>query len=121
MSTNIFVIGATGMSSDVAFPGRRLTFLDAGYIGGSILARLLDHPSASTFKITVLVRSPEKAKLFEQKYPSVKAVVGSTNEEEKLSQLASEAHYVFSAVSVSLSVATRRISMDGPGFVLWVG
>ena len=75
-----------------------------GYIGGTVLARLIDHPSASTFKITVLTRSAEKAKLFEEKYPSIKAVVGSTNEEEKLSQLVSEAHYVFSTVSL-LSVS----------------
>ena len=32
-----------------------------GYIGGSVLSRLLEHPSASTFDITVLVRSEEKA------------------------------------------------------------
>lgn len=117
---SILIIGATGMSSDVALVGRKLTFSDTGYIGGSILAKLLNHPSASIFDITVLVRSPEKAKVFEQKYPSIKAVVGSTNEEEKLSQLASEAHYVFSAVSGSPSVATSRASLDGRNSLLWV-
>ncbi|KAI0091095.1 hypothetical protein BDY19DRAFT_682103 [Irpex rosettiformis] len=33
-----------------------------GYLGGSVLAHLLPHPSRDTFKIAPLVRSVDKAK-----------------------------------------------------------
>ncbi|RPD82721.1 NAD-P-binding protein [Lentinus tigrinus ALCF2SS1-7] len=65
-----------------------------GYIGGAVLARLLSHPSASTFDITVLVRNAEKAKILESKFP-VKAVVGSHQELDKVESLAENAHVVF--------------------------
>ncbi|OCH93024.1 NAD(P)-binding protein [Obba rivulosa] len=75
--TSIFLLGATG------------------YVGGQILTRLLAHPRTSTFEITVLVRSQEKAKLLESKF-DVKAVVGHHGELGKLEQFASQAHVVFS-------------------------
>src|ERR1700678_1300926 len=77
--TNIFLTGATGKFTTP----RHLCPPEAdcaprkheGYIGGSVLSRFLKHPDASSFNITVLVRSPEKAeklKAFE-----VNPVVGS--------------------------------------------
>ena len=47
----------------------------AGYIGGSVLSRLLSHPGANTFDIIAMVRSHEKAKKLEGF--GIKAVVGS--------------------------------------------
>lgn len=85
-------------------------YSNPGYVGGGVLAKLLEHPSANTFDITILTRSAEKAKAFEEKFPAIKAVVGSTNEEEKLTKLVSEAHLVISTVSL-LSFVRRR-SLD---------
>ncbi|KAI0091097.1 NAD-P-binding protein [Irpex rosettiformis] len=74
--TPIFLIGATG------------------YIGGTVLARLLAHPSKDTFDITVLVRSEEKAKKLETF--GVKTVIGSYTDTALVEQLAEKAHVVFS-------------------------
>ncbi|KAF8623670.1 hypothetical protein AX17_007368 [Amanita inopinata Kibby_2008] len=75
IDTHIFLTGATG------------------YIGGSVLTRLLSHPLSDTFQTTVLVRDPSKAKQF--RTMGIKAVVGSTEDATLLKQLASEADYVF--------------------------
>ncbi|GBE86889.1 NAD-P-binding protein [Sparassis crispa] len=75
--TTIFLIGATG------------------YIGGALLTRLLAHPSAKTFDITVFLRSAEKAKLLESNF-GVKAVVGTLAELDKLEAQTAAAHVVFS-------------------------
>ncbi|KAI0920653.1 hypothetical protein AcV5_010335 [Taiwanofungus camphoratus] len=74
--TTIFFLGATG------------------YIGGAILTRLLNHPSASKLDITVLVRNSEKAMRLESF--GVKTVIGSHSDLEKLETLSSQAHVVIS-------------------------
>ncbi|KAI0342692.1 NAD(P)-binding protein [Trametopsis cervina] len=74
--TSVFLTGATG------------------YIGGSVLARLLSHPSRNSFDISVLVRSAEKAKDLEAF--GVHAIVGSTADSSLVQDLASQAHVVFS-------------------------
>ncbi|KZT66769.1 NAD(P)-binding protein [Daedalea quercina L-15889] len=89
MTTSIFLTGATG------------------YIGGSVLARLLNHPSASTFEITVQTRSPEKAKLFEKF--GVKAVVGTNDDVVQLEGLAEQAHVVFSCADADHLPAIQAI------------
>lgn len=68
-----------------------------GYIGGSVLVRLLDHPRADTFKLTALVRDKEKAAKLEQL--GVDVVVGSLSDLDILQKQASEADVVFSIVS----------------------
>ncbi|THH08886.1 hypothetical protein EW145_g2403 [Phellinidium pouzarii] len=65
-----------------------------GYIGGSVLWRLLNHKDASKFSIKVLVRNAEKAKLFKPLF-NVDATVGSHADHDKLESLASEADYTF--------------------------
>jgi len=71
---NIFITGATG------------------YIGGSVLDRLLDHPRASSFRITALVRSEAKAKNLSSL--GVETVVGSYADLDLLEEQASKADYV---------------------------
>lgn len=90
---------------NIHLPGRYLVHLltprirlDVGYIGGSVLWRLLQHKDAADFKLTVLVRSAEKAKLFKEKF-GIDATVGSYEEEDKLEALAAEADYVIATVS----------------------
>jgi len=80
--TKIFLTGATG------------------YIGGSVLERLLDHPDADTFEITVLVRSPEKAENF--KKFGVNPVVGSFNDTQLLEDLTAAADVVFDTVDADM-------------------
>ncbi|KAI0342694.1 NAD-P-binding protein [Trametopsis cervina] len=65
-----------------------------GYVGGSVLSRLLSHPSKDTFDITVLVRSEEKAKKLESF--GVKTVVGSYKDLALAEKLAEDAHVLFS-------------------------
>ncbi|KAF9557928.1 NAD-binding protein [Agrocybe pediades] len=68
--------------------------LNAGYIGGSILARFLEHPDFALFKITALVRSPEKAEKI--RALGVDAVVGSHNDSELMQSLTASNDVVFS-------------------------
>ena len=72
----------------------------AGYIGGSVLARLLAHPDAKNYDITVLVRSEDKAKKFETF--GVSAIVGSFTESKLVEELSEQAHAIFSIVSSTL-------------------
>jgi uncharacterized protein YbjT (DUF2867 family) len=69
----------------------------AGYIGGSVLTRILSHPLSDTFQTTALVRSETKAKQF--RTLGVKAVVGSHSDLPLLRQLAGEADIVIACVS----------------------
>lgn len=66
-----------------------------GYIGGTVLSRLLSHPSSATFEITALVRSEEKAKRLQEKF-GVKSVVGSYADVALVEKLAENAHFVLS-------------------------
>jgi len=87
---SIFLVGATG------------------YIGGSVLSLLLSHRRSSTFKITALVRSPEKARLLESQF-GVTAVVGSHVDEGVLGSLSSEAQIVFSCADADHMGAVKAI------------
>ncbi|KZP31671.1 NAD(P)-binding protein [Athelia psychrophila] len=89
MPTNIFFTGATG------------------YIGGSVLARLLAHPKRGDFKITALVRSEEKAKLLEPL--DVTALIGSTDDLELLKKAASDADVVIACTNADDVPAAKAI------------
>ncbi|KAI0331860.1 NAD-P-binding protein [Cubamyces sp. BRFM 1775] len=79
-----------------------------GYIGGSVLERLLKHPSANTFDITVIVRNAEKAKILESKF-GVKVVVGTHQDLDKLETLAENAHVVFHCADADDLPAAKAI------------
>ncbi|KAI0783867.1 hypothetical protein BC629DRAFT_1440597 [Irpex lacteus] len=78
-----------------------------GYIGGSVLSRLLSHPSKDTFEITTLVRSEEKAKKLESF--SVKTVIGSYEDTALVERLAEDAHVVFSCADADAFDATNAL------------
>lgn len=78
-----------------------------GYIGGSVLTRLLDHPRASSFKITAIVRSSAKASLLE-KY-GIQTIIGSHDESDKVEPAAAEADIIFAAADVDNVDAARAI------------
>ena len=89
--------------------------MDAGYVGGAVLSRLIEHSKAVSFELTTLVRSAEKAKILQDKF-GVKAVVGTFQDLDKISDLAKNAHVVFHLVrgfvyaiySITLIVCTIR-------------
>ena len=62
-----------------------------------MLARLLAHPNADVFEITVLVRSEDKAKKLQAF--GVNAVIGSLGDFELVKQLAENADVLFTIVS----------------------
>ncbi|EGO24512.1 hypothetical protein SERLADRAFT_467949 [Serpula lacrymans var. lacrymans S7.9] len=90
-------------------PGNTHIFLTGatGYIGGSVLANLLNHPKSDSFHITVLIRSEEKLPKFRS--VGVKAVIGSHSDTTLLSKLASEADVVFACADADNLDAAKAI------------
>lgn len=80
MTINIFMTGITG------------------YIGGAVLQHFLRHADASSFAITALIRSADKAEKL--KAFGVNAVVGSLTDFKLVEKLASEADIVIAMVWV---------------------
>ncbi|KAJ7488072.1 hypothetical protein FB451DRAFT_1529080 [Mycena latifolia] len=76
-----------------------------GYIGGAVLARFIQHPNASNFEFTLLVRDLKKAEGFRGMGFTV--AVGSLADEELLERLASEADVVIAAAGNDDLVATN--------------
>lgn len=73
-------------------------FLGAtGYVGGSVLARLLENPAAKSLEITALVRDQQKASKLQAF--GVKTAIGTIQDLKLLEDLASKAHIVFSIVN----------------------
>ncbi|KAJ7484160.1 hypothetical protein FB451DRAFT_1231665 [Mycena latifolia] len=68
-----------------------------GYIGGAVLARFLQHPDASNFEFTLLVRDPRKAESF--RGLGFIAIVGSLSDDELLERLASEADVIIATAN----------------------
>ncbi|KAF7790005.1 hypothetical protein EIP86_000953 [Pleurotus ostreatoroseus] len=65
-----------------------------GYVGGTVLYRLLNHPDAKTFEITTIVREEAKAKKLEPY--GVKTVIGSFKSDlALLTQEVEKVHVVF--------------------------
>ncbi|TFK27194.1 NAD-P-binding protein [Coprinopsis marcescibilis] len=89
ISTHIFLTGATG------------------YLGGSILTRLLSHPLSETFRLTVLVRAPEKATQFRKM--GIHAVEGSNTDLELVRKLASNADIVVACTDADDLEAAKAI------------
>ncbi|KAF8994654.1 hypothetical protein BDQ17DRAFT_1311423 [Cyathus striatus] len=85
---NIFVTGITG------------------YIGGSVMAQLLEHPNAASFNITALSRSPEKAEKLKE---FVTPVVGSHSDTDLLEKLASESDVVLAMADADNMEAAQAI------------
>ncbi|KAJ7080176.1 hypothetical protein B0H15DRAFT_913557 [Mycena belliarum] len=71
-----------------------LLFGATGYVGGGVLARLIEHPNAQAFHITILVRDPKKAEIL-KKFGVHAVVVGSLKDTALVEKLASEANVVF--------------------------
>lgn len=78
-----------------------------GYLGGSVLQRLLDHPERDTFEITALVRNADKAKLLNTL--GVNTVVASLSDLDKLTELAAASDVVIHTADADDQKAVRAI------------
>lgn len=87
--THIFITGATG------------------YIGGSVVQRLLDHPKRDTFEITALVRNVDKAKLLNTL--GINTAVASLSDLDKLTELAAAADVVIHTADADDQKAAKAL------------
>jgi len=109
VDTRIFLTGATGRVLPLEQDLSGLLQVE-GYIGGTVLSRLIAHPKSDTFRITVLIRSPEKAAQFKQL--GLKTVVGSLGDTKLVETLAADADVVFNCANADDLPASRAI-LDG--------
>ncbi|KAJ7242688.1 hypothetical protein C8J57DRAFT_1367366 [Mycena rebaudengoi] len=91
INTKICILGATG------------------YVGGTILRRLVEHPRAATFEITLLVRDPLKEQKLSSLGLGLKVVVGSHADTTLLEALSSEADVVFAAANGDDLIAAQAL------------
>jgi len=97
----IFFTGATGELTSIRVQltnALKPVPLRQGYIGGSVLTRLLEHPKRDTFDITILISAASKVKAFE--FFGLNVVVGSLDDADLLERLAYESDIVFQSVSI---------------------
>ncbi|KAF4596514.1 hypothetical protein EYR38_007901 [Pleurotus pulmonarius] len=89
---NIFVTGVTG------------------YLGGAVVNRLISHPRVNDFRITALVRSPEKAEKL--KLLGITPAIGSLDDTDLLHKLCSESDVVL-AMADSDHYSSVKAMLDG--------
>ncbi|KAF8994645.1 hypothetical protein BDQ17DRAFT_1331013 [Cyathus striatus] len=77
-----------------------------GYIGGSVVAQLLEHPNAASFNITALTQSPEKAEKLKE---FVTPIIGSHSNADLLEKLASETDVVLAMADSDNMEAAKAI------------
>ncbi|TFK99918.1 hypothetical protein BDV98DRAFT_594475 [Pterulicium gracile] len=78
-----------------------------GYLGGSILERLLSHPDFARFQITAIVRSPEKAEKL--RTFGIDVAMGSHNDVDLVTDIAAKADVVFTVADCDDLGAARAI------------
>jgi len=78
-----------------------------GYIGGTVLADLIQHPKRSEYEITIHLRSAEKAKGFEKL--GFKTAIGSLDDVADLEKFASESDIVFQTADADHLKGTEAI------------
>jgi uncharacterized protein YbjT (DUF2867 family) len=83
------------MSSNKSRAPLRILFTGAtGYIGGSVLGRLLGHPNRNIFEIVSFMRDTEKAQKLEAQF-GVRTVIGALSDHQKLENAAATSDIVF--------------------------
>jgi len=94
-TTKFFITGATGEFIEFLMH-RRVSTLDTGYVGGTVLERFLDHPSAGSWTFTALVRSKDKAAVLQE--AGVTPILGDLSDSDIVEKAASEADVVMAIV-----------------------
>lgn len=111
---HVLLTGSTGRRQHRHSYAYYISDLQSGYIGGSVLTKLLTHSQLDTFQITVLVRDPAKAEVFKS-LARIKPVVGSYSDLAVLRELASEADIVIACASLVLPCLIGWIFKLRPG------
>ena len=71
--------------------------MTSGYIGGSVLAKLLEYPKFRSFNVTAIVRDVKKAEKL--RALGVKTAIGSHSDKPFVEKLAEESDVVIATVS----------------------
>jgi nucleoside-diphosphate-sugar epimerase len=83
-----------------------------GYIGGSILTSLLQHPNSSNFKITALVRGDE-SRVKKLASVGVTPLIGSNDSYDIIEKAASESHVVIHTANSSDDLPAAKSIVAG--------
>jgi nucleoside-diphosphate-sugar epimerase len=78
-----------------------------GYIGGTVLAQLIQHPKWSEYEITIHLRSAEKAKGFEKL--GLNTAIGSLDDVADLEKHAAESDIIFQTADADHLEGTKAI------------
>ncbi|EIW84069.1 NAD(P)-binding protein [Coniophora puteana RWD-64-598 SS2] len=113
--------------------GKKQVFVlgGTGYVGASVLQKLVKHPQASQSEFTVLVRSEDKAKKLEAfvestGFGNVKVLLGSNADPDKLEAQSAKSDVVFSmadsdnvpAIKAVLAGMKKRFEQTGKAPIL---
>ncbi|KAI6109260.1 hypothetical protein EDD16DRAFT_1615421 [Pisolithus croceorrhizus] len=80
-----------------------------GYVGGTVLARLIDHPTFANSEFTLLIRPSKKDKVATLHSLGLRTVLGSYDDLDILEEQASKADIVFSIADADNLAATQAI------------
>ena len=83
-----------------------------GYIGGAVLASLLEHPNASQFKITALVRGDE-SRVKKLASLGVTPLIGSNDSHDIIEKAASESHVVIHTANSADDLPSTQAIVSG--------
>ena len=83
-----------------------------GYIGGSVLTGLLQHPNASNFKITALLRGDE-SRIKKVTALGVTPLIGSNDSHEIIEKAASESHVVIHTANSADDLQSAKAIISG--------
>ncbi|KAI6012080.1 hypothetical protein BKA83DRAFT_676974 [Pisolithus microcarpus] len=80
-----------------------------GYVGGTVLARLVDHPTFANSEFTLLIRPSKKDKVSTLHSLGFKTVLGSYDDLDILEEQASKADIIFSIADADNLAAAQAI------------
>jgi nucleoside-diphosphate-sugar epimerase len=84
----------TNLSVDTTSTRPRVLFFGAtGYIGGSVLGRLIQHPAGTSYDIVAYLRKEDKAKVLVEQL-RINAIIGTLEDSDKIENAAADADIV---------------------------
>lgn len=83
-----------------------------GYIGGSVLDRLLQHPARNSWEILSYSRNQERAKLLTERF-GVASVIGNLDESQKIEDAATQADVVIHTAESADHIGSTRAILKG--------
>ncbi len=86
--------------------------MPTGYVGGSLLTCLLQHPNISNFKITTLIRGVEK-RVNKLAFLRVTPLVSSNDSFEIIEKAASESHLIIHTANSGEDLPSAKAIIAG--------